>query len=622
LKTYELWFMRQKFHLVKGEFMLKLIIGIYIFAILAASTSFSAISDVDRADISAKNKLSNSGFENGKVGWTASGGTFSTVTSGSELLNGKVSATWDSSAAAQTLTGPALTIPNGLKGRNAELSCLIRVPSGVATHKLQIYDGTSVLNEVVLSSSSTPAVNIVTAPFPTSGSIRPRIISVAANEPSISIDDCYLDEVKVTQVAQAKFLGTLTYSGAASCRWQANNGSFADYAADTDCTTPTVTGVLQALPTKKPGFRVPYVGVGALSIKALGNFRKDNTDTGNWPLFRFSDGINFSASQGVGATSTNTAATSPVLAGTLAYVSSQTNLDINIQSTSTTGAVSSEIYAEAADLTFEVYFYPSTSSVAVTSSSDPAITDWQSCTTTVSGLGTGSGTSSCKYRRVGDSANYAISFTKDGSSGTGSTSVTFTLEGSQTIDTSKLTGTTNQASLGQGIFILTGSSQSAFSVGYAGSNTVKMDYLNTVYSLAGADIAASSIVNLEFTVPISGWKSPTANAPKLVGSVFSSTLGSLKIEKASVSDTGVVSGETSDFINGNCPITSTSTFTCSFNAGAWSSAPTCFPTIGSFAIAAYIGATTTASDTIVKTYTNAGAAAQAFAFDVLCVGVK
>ena len=48
----------------------------YLIAILLSiSTAHAALNDVDKAFLPAKNILSNPGFELGKLGWTASGGT-------------------------------------------------------------------------------------------------------------------------------------------------------------------------------------------------------------------------------------------------------------------------------------------------------------------------------------------------------------------------------------------------------------------------------------------------------------------------------------------------------------------------------------------------------------------
>ena len=56
------------------------------------------------------------------------------------------------------------------------------------------------------------------------------------------------------------------------------------------------------------------------------------------------------------------------------------------------------------------------------------------------------------------------------------------------------------------------------------------------------------------------------------------------VYSAKVSATGVVSDETKDFINGNCAITDTSLYTCSFNTSFFSVAPNCQVTIAENAV--------------------------------------
>lgn len=172
-----------------------LIASFYLWTMLACMPAYGALSSTDRADIPAQNILTNSGYENGKAGWTASGGTFLTVTSGTNLLIGSVSATWDSSGAAQTFTSAAITIPEGLKGRSGEISCLIKTPSGTATHTISGWDGSAVQgNTVAVGSTSSASISSSTLIFPSSGTIAVRLTSVAADEPLIAIDSCYIGE--------------------------------------------------------------------------------------------------------------------------------------------------------------------------------------------------------------------------------------------------------------------------------------------------------------------------------------------------------------------------------------------------------------------------------------------
>jgi hypothetical protein len=167
---------------------------LFLSSIFCFTNAFAAISDVDKADIYNQNYIRNGGFESNVAGWTSSGGTLAFVTSGTNLLVGKGSATWDSSAAAQTLSSSALTIPNGLKGRNGEASCLVNVPSGVGTHKLQVFNGSSVISEQSIAPVTGPQKIVATFSFPSSGTVRSRLISVAANEPLIGVDDCFIGQ--------------------------------------------------------------------------------------------------------------------------------------------------------------------------------------------------------------------------------------------------------------------------------------------------------------------------------------------------------------------------------------------------------------------------------------------
>lgn len=156
--------------------------------------SSAALTDFDRQELPVKNWLApyNSGFESSKAKWTASGGTFAAVTSGTNLLVGKGSATWDGSSASQTLTSQTITIEKGYYGQNCEAGIVAQVPSGTATHTVQAYDGTNILVSATIVSSTTPRLNTVNFPCPQSGTVALRLVTVASDEPLIAVDDAYL----------------------------------------------------------------------------------------------------------------------------------------------------------------------------------------------------------------------------------------------------------------------------------------------------------------------------------------------------------------------------------------------------------------------------------------------
>lgn len=210
--------------------------------LLVSFTANATLNEVDKAMGLSRNMLDNSGFELGKTKWTASGGTFALVTAGSNLLYGANSITWDSGAAAQTLTATAVTIPKGAYNKNGMGYCSIQTPSGTATHKIQIYDGTNVIAEQVITSSTTPIKDVLNFPIPATGSLSLRLISVASDEPLIAIDDCYLGEaVNLSQNAQMQFAGASYYPGTASCTWSRTViASPTAFATQSACPGPTI----------------------------------------------------------------------------------------------------------------------------------------------------------------------------------------------------------------------------------------------------------------------------------------------------------------------------------------------------------------------------------------------
>jgi len=219
----------------------------YILSLLMFTASASAVlTDVDKALLVNQNILTNPGFENGRAQWVASAGTFAAVTSGTNLLTGRSSVTWDSSAAAQTLTSAAVTIPKGRYGQNGIAYCAIQTPSGLATHTINVFDGTNLIATNAVTSSEFPTRASVNFIFPASGTIAIRISSVNANEPLVAIDDCYLGEAtNLTNVSQAVFAGTSFFAGTTNCGgWTRTSVTLGAFATDADCPGPTVESAL------------------------------------------------------------------------------------------------------------------------------------------------------------------------------------------------------------------------------------------------------------------------------------------------------------------------------------------------------------------------------------------
>lgn len=268
-------------------------IKLFLATFLVPAVALAALTDFDRQDITPQNPLAsfNSGFESGIAQVTGVGVSPVAVTSGSNLLTGKGSITWDSTAAAQTLTGKAIIVPNGLKGKNCELALdSVMTPSGTATHTFSAWDGSNTLASVPIVSSVNPVQASVNFPCPTSGTIAWRLTSVASNEPLIAIDDGYFGRARnVGSVSQATEYGSLSYSGTAGCQWTTTSTSFANFAADTDCPTASVTGNATAPGTKIPGITFPSLPPGDYYAVVQATLA-DNTGDGNACYFQISDG--------------------------------------------------------------------------------------------------------------------------------------------------------------------------------------------------------------------------------------------------------------------------------------------------------------------------------------------
>ena len=248
----------------------------------------------------ASNLLVNGGFELGTGSWTASGGTYTTTSTAANLDAGTLSGSWDSNASSQTLiSSVSYTNGGGPTLRNMVASCDFKCDSGTCTHTITADDGTNNLATPQTITSSTTGFIRTSVNFiaPTSGTIRLTVTSVASNEPTLYIDQCYLgsaDGINLSQVSQAALFGTATWVGASSCTWTTTSSTFANYTANTNCSAPTVTGSATAPGTKIPAIVFPSLPVGHYLIVATGNFW-NLAGAAGVAYWRFSDGTNFSS---------------------------------------------------------------------------------------------------------------------------------------------------------------------------------------------------------------------------------------------------------------------------------------------------------------------------------------
>jgi hypothetical protein len=334
--------------------------GFILGFVFAASTpALAALSELDRASISATNKLGNPGAEQGKAKWTAAGGTFNAQTS--TKRSGASAFSWDSSGAAQTITSTAVTLPGG----NAAYSWWIKCATGTCTHKLGAYDGATLIAETSINSSTADFVR-TTLNFSLSAatSVTLKITSVAADEPTAYFDDGFAGEApNIAQASQSTFFGSIRWTGG-SCIWSRTaSSSFGSYSAGT-CTTPSGSNLLgNALvpATNVPGIKFSTMKKGRYYFVAYGAFYA--ATAGVVCSYRFTDGTNNTNPQTVTGSVVSDQQMGNMLIGELSYSSAQSNITVEIQGTGSGASGDCRVYADNStrELQISAYYFPDSS---------------------------------------------------------------------------------------------------------------------------------------------------------------------------------------------------------------------------------------------------------------------
>lgn len=492
-------------------------------------------------------------------------------------------------------------------------------------YRAQIVDGSgNLLNQTaVLSPSDATKWQpfSVTYPCAASGSRKVRITQTeAGTSPAINVGKLYYGSATGigTGSLQPQYVGSLKYAATANCEWSTTSTSFANFAADTDCASPTVTGGISAPATKIPGFVINNVKPGVYLFIGRGVFRETGGN-GTHHGFRFNDGTNSSVQNPI-YLAAGSSLTYGSINGEITYTSAQSNVTVQIQGI-TQGTDTTLITANGnnLDLEFSVYYYPPAGIQSVITPEQWNY-DWTAYTPTFTGFGTVSPASNqCYHKREGSNLYLRCYFT----SGT-STAVEARM--------SLPPGLTSASNL------FTVTSVGDMAENFNGNAAVKIliepsvSYITFGYQYTGyaglTKALGTTLFNAgqggSFTtgpIPIKGW-TENQSAPQLIESVTSNASSAFRIEYATVSAAGVVSGETSDWINGNASISDTSLFALTFNT-AFSSTPFCIPTnSGTPSSTSFSSSTDTVSTTAVSIRTMAGGAKTANGFFIICMGPR
>jgi hypothetical protein len=551
--------------------------------------AFATLTDADKTQIFNKNYLTNGGFEAGKTKWTPNDTADFTVTASTPLI-GLQHGVWDADASTDTLVSPALTIKPGDYGRNGVVSCLFVTASGTSTHEIQAYDGSNVLSEATITSSTSPTRASANFTFPSSGTVQLRVYA-NADEPSLKIDDCYLGPAEgynVGAVSQASFIGSAYFATTASCDWSRTNTALGAFTSDADCPAPTVEfnpgpGTVQATDADLPQVTVNNLPPGNYQI-ITNNYVAQSA--GATAALAISDGTTTSGT----VTQNQDAATAAQMTVVASFqYTTAGNRTFAIHGASSSGSLTLGNGASLRRTNFAIYRYPLTSEMSYTP--DKVANSWS-----------GYHDNDCSWSRTntafGDpAADATCTFTE-------LTNVSFGTVASYLSGSDKLPGIVFTPSRAGRYFVC---ASGRVANGTTSGNSALLDASTVISAVSGVSsggsvhtmcgvVNAASTASKTISIQLAsasaatslGSGSPTRSvnwsifqidqslpAPLLVNSVVTPYSGVMRIVSAQISSTGVVSNETGDWINGSASISGTSIFTLVWNSGIFSGTPNC-----------------------------------------------
>lgn len=308
-----------------------------------------------------------SGFKNVR-NITTSSASITRDTDAADKLDGIASLVCDSSADGGYCEWTMNTIQEGDKTGNCEA---IGVFKGDASlYKVQVTDTTNVLaSSSVLSNASDWTAFSVNFPCGSSRSIR-LTQTESGTGAAVNVGRVYWGKAtNIGSVAQATFWGSAKHPATANCEWgQSGAGTFT---ADTDCTTPTVTGNASAPSTKIPGIRFSSgLPPGEYLVMAIGSFSCNNASNNCVAAISLSDGTSRTSIQKIigSATGTTTYAESvSAVVGRFNYTTAQGDTTIQLYSEQVAAGnlfVNANTSITSSDLQFLVYRFPTSEETA------------------------------------------------------------------------------------------------------------------------------------------------------------------------------------------------------------------------------------------------------------------
>lgn len=546
-----------------------------------------------RIETGNTNWLRNPGFESATISpWTTSGKP--TISFPSASYEGAQALSISQTSGSGKYVQGCVTTTDQVGGTNLEMSVFVMGSTASGYQVCSVVDGVEKQCVTAPDNGNQYTQVTATAIAPTTvladDNVCIRIKSTSSGAVGIYVDEAYLGPNRnIGTVAQATAVAHGRIAGTTNCTPTRSSTSLGDFSTDADCVGPTVVfndtqyGVLQTTDANLPQFTVNNL--------APGNYRVVIGST----HYTSSSGIGYEIAISDGSTSCTSlqAIASNAVHGTytecLFSYSTQADRTFKLQASSSSGSVTIANDQARGPINFFLYRYPSQSEQVLR----------MNC----SGAACGTNEFSAEISDTGTVSNENVEWIN------GNASVSDTSLFALTFNTNLFSAKPNctaqviTSDVG-GDEQITSLSSSGVSVRTSVGTTKAAKIFSIRCSRVGSDRVA-------------------ANMPLIKGGVTSGSSGVMRIEKARVSGAGVVSDESSDFINGNCVVSGggSEVKTCTFNASMWSSAPDCFAlSIGGGVTFANASGYASTSSVAIATAQNSGGTASAIT--LFCIGPR
>ena len=421
------------------------------------------------------------------------------------------------------------------------------------------------------------------------------------------VDNIWVGEnYNVIDVSQASFVGSIEWPLNASCLWtRSTSGSFANFADDTGCASPTVSGRLSDSSSgDRPEFTITNAGIGEYVVVMEGDIgvysSAAGTATGQAASFQLHDGTNAISSiqnyHSYGAVfSSSLGAQVGSAHFTFNLTAPDSSLTINLQGKRSLNSGIAYVDARYSDVKFSVYHYPLSSDTAF--KADQAVKSWsgnhaQTClwANTGSGLDNPTADATCTLVEA-TNTNFGTVVTYD-SGGSALPGITFdvaqpsdayficvnaSVYGSTTSTTTlSLTDGTTEIASNQAGFAASGIRKpttlcAKYEPGSSGSKTLRLETATSAGTVTLGTALSPSIHWTIFKIQHG------MSAPLIKNSVVTSSDSVWGHESAVIDYSGTtpsVTTESGDWI-ASIAANSTGDSTITINSGIFSSAPIC-----------------------------------------------